>query len=83
MKKFVIQCIKFELKMSYINEVMNFLICQNFQDFYFDFSGFISLKIAKKGLFNCAGPVEVTWRDTYTWRGHESPRGCLRGAYVA
>ena len=34
-------------------------------------------------LFNRAGPTEVTWRDADTWRGHASPHGCLRGAYVA
>ena len=33
MKEFMIQWRKFELKRSYINEFMNFLIFQNFLDF--------------------------------------------------
>ena len=73
MKQFVIQWRKFELKRSYINEFLNFLIFQNFLDFILIF----------QDLFNRAGPVEVTWRDVDTWRGHASPHGCLRGAYVA
>ena len=58
----MIQWRKFELKKSYTNEFMNFLI---FQD-----------------LVNRAGPTEVKWHDANTWRGHASPHGCLRGAYV-
>ena len=73
MKEFVIQWRKFELKRSYINEFMNFLIFQNYFDFILIF----------QDLFNHAGPAEVTWHDADTWRGHRSPHGCLRGAYAA
>ena len=69
----MIQWRKFELKRNYINELMNFLIFQNFLDFILIFQVFL----------NRAGPVEVTWRDADTWRGHASPHGCLCGAYVA
>ena len=65
----MIQWRKFELKRSYINEFMNFLIFQNFQDFIFIF----------QDLFNRAGPAKVMWRDADTWRGHTSPHGCLHG----
>ena len=55
MKKFVIQWRKFESKMSYINEDVNFLILWNLFGFYFHFSrifGFIYLlKSTKKILF--------------------------------
>ena len=73
MKEFFIQWRKFELKRSYINEFLNFLIFLNFLDFIFLF----------QDLFNCAGPAKVTWHDANTWRGHASPHGCLRSAYVA
>ena len=73
MKEFFIQCRKFEIKRSYINEFLNFLIFQNFLDFILIF----------KDLFNCAGLAEVTWHDADTWRGHASPHGCLRDAYLA
>ena len=46
MKKFVIPWRKFESKMSYINEDMNFSIFWNFLDFiliFQEFLGFISL----------------------------------------
>ena len=56
MKEFVIQWRKFELKRSYTNEFMNFLIFQSFLDFIFIF----------QDLFNSAGPAEVTWRDAGT-----------------
>ena len=69
----MIQWIKFELKRSYINEFLNFLIFQNFLDFILIF----------QDLFNRAGPTEVTWHDADTWWGHASPHGCLRGVYVA
>ena len=69
----MIQLIKFELKRSFINEFMNFLIFQNFQDFILIF----------QDLFNRAGLAEVTWRDVDTWRGHASSHRCLHGAYVA
>ena len=69
----MIQCRKFELKRSYINEFMNFLIFQNFLDFNLIF----------QDLFNYAGPAEVTWRNADTWRGHASLHRCLHGAYVA
>ena len=53
MKKFVIQWRKFELKRSYINEDMNFLIFPNFLDFILFFKYFFSdlfhLKVSKKG----------------------------------
>ena len=68
----MIQWRKFELKMSYTNEFMNFLILYYFLDFILTFLD----------LVNRAGPMEVTWRDADTWRGHTSPHGCLRGAYV-
>ena len=64
---------KFELKSSYINEFMNFIIFQNFLDFILIF----------QDLFNHAGPAQVAWHDAHTWRGHASPHGCLRGACVA
>ena len=73
MKEFFIQWRKFELKMSYINEFLNFLFFQNFLDFILIF----------QDLFNRAGLTEVTWREADTWRGHASPHGCLRGASVA
>ena len=73
MNEFLIQWRKFELKRSYIHEFMNFLIFHNFVDFILIF----------QDLFNRAGPAEVRWRDTNTWRGHASPHGYLRGAYVA
>ena len=60
----MIQCGKFDLKRSYINEFMNFLIFENFMDFILIFHD----------LFNRAGPTEVTWRDA-----DASPHGCLRG----
>ena len=69
----MIQWRKFELKRSYINEFLNFLIFQNFLDFILIF----------QDLFNRAGPAEVMWRSVDTWRGHKSSHGCLRGAYVA
>ena len=69
----MIQWRKFELKRSYINEFMNFLIFQNFLD----------LILVFQDLFNRAGPAEVTWGDVDTWQGHASPHGCLPGAYVA
>ena len=72
-KEFVIQWRKFELKRSYTNEFMNFLILLYFLDFILIF----------QDLVNRAGPTEVTWHDADTWRGHASPHGCLRGAYVA
>ena len=56
MKEFVIQWRKFELKRSYTNEFMNFLIFQSFLDFIFTF----------QDLFNLVGPAEVTWRDEGT-----------------
>ena len=65
----MIQWRKFELKRSYINEFMNFLIFQNFLDFILIF----------QDLFNRAGPAEVTWRYADTWRGHARPHGCLIG----
>ena len=68
----MIQWRKFELKRSYINEFLNFLIFHNFLDFILIF----------QDLFNRAGPIEVTWRDVNTWRGHVSPHGYLHGAYV-
>ena len=69
----MIQWRKFELKRSYINKFMNFLIFQNFLDFILIF----------QDLFNSAGPTEVTWRNVDTWRGHVKPHGCLRSVYVA
>ena len=69
----MIQWRKFELKRSYINEFMNFLIFQNFLDFNLIF----------QDLFNHAGPAEVTWHNEDTWRGHASPHRCLHGAYMA
>ena len=54
MKKFVIQCRKFESKKSYINKDMNFLILWNFLDFilifkaFSRFSGFNSFKKGRK-----------------------------------
>ena len=78
MKKFVIQWRKFELKRIYINEVMNFFIFQNFLDFILIFQN-LFLKNSKKGLFNHAGPVEVTWHNADMWWGHTSLRGCLHG----
>ena len=82
MKKFVIQWRKFELKRIYINEIMNFLIFQNLMDFLLIFQDLVHKKW-QKGLFNHAGHAKVTWHDGDMWRGHASPRGCLRGAYVA
>ena len=73
MKKFVIQWRKFELKRSYINEFINLLIFQNFMNFMLIF----------QDLFNRARPAEVMWHNADTWRGHVSPHGCLRGAYMA
>ena len=69
----MIQWRKFELKRSYINEFMNFLIFQNFLDFILIF----------QDLLNRAGPPEVMWHDADTWQGHTSLHGCLCGAYVA
>ena len=46
----MIQWRKFELKRSYINEFLNFLIFHNFLDFILIF----------QDLFNRAGPAEVT-----------------------
>ena len=57
MKEFVIQWRKFELKRSYINEFMNFLIFQNFSDFILIF----------QDLFNRVRPAEVTWRNRTVW----------------
>ena len=73
MKKFIIQWRKFELKRIYINEVMNFLIFQNFLDFILIFQDLFHLKKSKKGLFNRARPAEVTWRDADMWQDHASP----------
>ena len=53
MKEFVIQWRKFELKRSYINEFMNFLIFQDFLDFILIF----------QDLFNRVRSAEVTWRN--------------------
>ena len=55
---------------------MNFL---EFFGLYFDcldiFSDLFHLKNNKKGLFNRAGPAELTWHDAHTWRSHARPHG--------
>ena len=59
----MIQWRKFELKRSYINEDMNFLIFLEFYGFYFDFSGIFQIYFienSKKGLFNRVGPAKLT-----------------------
>ena len=48
MKKFAIQWRKFELKRSYRNEDMNFLIFQNFLDFILIFQVFFGAYFIKK-----------------------------------
>ena len=81
MMKFVIPLRKLELKRSYINEDINFLIFSEFSRFYFDFSGIFwiyFIKNSKKGLFNRVGTAELMWHNAHTSRSHMRPRGRIK-----
>ena len=62
MKTFVIQWRKFELKRSYINEDMNFLIFQNLLDFILIFQVFFRIYFIKI----IAKRVEFIMRDSWS-----------------